>query len=428
MAYDIKIIRTWVEHPKGTRKNGKKKKPVFRVLYFNELSQKQVKMSKTIEKNTPQARNNARKSIIQKIRKKYERFESQSLSIGELAQKYYDYMNGSKSGFHYQTRYQYTQHVKNFIASLDPTILADNIKITFFNEYFDQLSAKHSYSYVNARRSAITSLYRFGIDYGYAHSNPLSGYKLRRKQKPKLVDPEDKYFKPSELKLIFEYLDKIGRYDYLDLFEFMYLTGMRLGETTALFPSNIHFKYGKYYASIVGTQISKHSSANARVKNKALNKDNLKPVIEKQNMTKTYKGTRMVELDSDAVAIYKRHKDNTSYLFTIGDGVKNTQKMPSYTIGHPFQNAAVNQFLKKIAARTGLKKNSKFLTSHVFRHTYISRMASYGVKFDMDFLSSIGHKDINTTRDVYTHVNSINHKKLEQGYKSIDNWIRNQKR
>lgn len=428
MAYDIKIIRTWVEHPKGTRKNGKRKKPVFRVLYFNELSQKQVKMSKTMEKNTAQARHSALDSIMQKIRKKYERFESRSLSIGELAQKYYAYMNSQKSGLHYQTRYQYTRSIKSFIALLDPTILADNIKITFFNEYFDELSTKHSYSYVNAMRSAIISLYRFGVDYGYTHSNPLSGYKLRRKQKPKLVDPEDKYFKPSELKLIFEYLDKIGRYDYLDLFEFMYLTGMRLGEATALFPSNIDFKYGKYYANVVGTQIAKHSSVNARIKNKTLNKNKLQPVIEKQNTTKTYKGTRIVELDSDATAIYKRHKNSTSYLFTIGDGVKNTAKISYSTIGNPFQNATVNLFLKKIAARAGLKKNPKFLTSHVFRHTYISRMASYGVKFDMDFLGSVGHKDITTTRNVYNHVNSINRKKLEQGYKNIDNWIRSQKR
>ena len=232
MSYDIKIIRTWVEHPAGTQKNGKKKKPVFRAVYFNELTLKQAKMSVTLDKETPQAKRAALGKIKKKIQAKYHQFEIKSVSIGELAKKYYEYMESEKSGLHYQTRYQYIKNVEQFISGIDPTILASNIKITYFNGYFDDMLVEYSYSYVNTRRSAITSLYRFGVDYGLTSNNPLANYKLKRRRKIKSTvgnNIEDKYLEPSEIKSLFKYLIDVGRYDFLDLFAFMYLTGMRLG-------------------------------------------------------------------------------------------------------------------------------------------------------------------------------------------------------
>lgn len=414
MSYDVKIERTWVEHP--IDKDGNKK-IVFRAAYFDELSQKLKKPSRTIKKETTQAKNKALNDIIESIKKRYDRYENKSLSIEELSKEYIQYLDSGERGLHYQTTYQYKAHIKQFLNEIDdPSILANNLERTYFNKYFDKMLPKKSYSFVNVRRSAISSMYNFGLDYGYAKVNPLAGFKLKGSNRPQLEILDNKYFTPKELEAILSYYQSLGRYDYVDLLEWLYLTGMRIGEACALYPSDIYHTNGIYYAKIVGTQILIHHEENRRIKGQKVNKNLQHPVVHKQDTTKNWAGTRLVRLEPEAVKIYQRHKNSKTYLFTKQSSPAPGLSEKSY--GQPFRGQSVTRNLSKIAKdKLGITKK---VTSHVFRHTYVSKCASYSIPFDEKFLSQIGHKNIMVIRSIYDHANSVNSQSLKEGFTKLD--------
>lgn len=406
MTYEVKILNGWVE-----KRNGKL---AYRVDYFNELTQSVKRKQKKIDKDTPQARNKARQIIIVEIQKMYEKFEHSTLTLQELKDRYDEYIDSGKSGLHYQTGYQYKSNVKQFLIDVNTHILADNIQVSYFNKYFDKMfAAGKSYSYVNLRKAAIANMYQFGLDYGYLKANPLIGYKLHHRREPaKLIATEDKFFTPDEMQKLLEHFKHNLREDYYDLIEWLYLTGMRIGEAVSLYPSDIIVRNGKYYAKVVGTQI-------------AIHKEDGTGHIEKQSDTKTLNGTRFVELEDKAIKIYERHKNSKSYLFVTQSKTARGLKKSAY--GKPFRanqvyqaigRAAKKQKIEKLKIDQGKKGN--IATSHMLRHTYVSREAAYGKSFDMDFLEQIGHGDEKITREIYNHINRINKEDLKKGFMKLD--------
>lgn len=415
MAYQVEIRNDWVE--RTITKTGKEGL-TYRVEYYNELTQSVKRKSKKITRDTPQARRKARQLIIADIQRMYEEFEHSSVTLQELRDKYADFIDSGRSGMHYQTGYQYKFNVDKFIEDVDTTILADNIQTSYFNSYFDKLFAEgKSWSYINVRKSAISNMYQFGVDYGYLNSNPLALYKLHHKRTPaKLIPTEDKFFTPDEMRKLLNYFKEHLRFDYYDLVVWLYVTGMRVGEAVSLYPRDIIERNGKYYAKIVGTQIAVHGK-------------DVKEHVTKQYETKTYKGTRLIELNDEAVRIYNRHKNSKSYLFV-------TQSKPARGLrrsawGKPIRTnqvyleivlASSKLKIGKVAQtdETDSKKKKMSFYTHMLRHTYVSRCASYGIPFDLDFLEQIGHDDDKTTREIYNHINRMNKEELAKGFKALD--------
>ena len=141
-------------------------------------------------------------------------------------------------------------------------------------------------------------------------------------------------------------------------------------------------------------------------------------------MTKNEAGMRNIALNDTAVAIVNKHLNTSaqSYLFKLGNNVDDTKiKIPKRYLGNPFQNKTVNKLLGRFVPAAGIKKN---ISSHAFRHTYISKIASYNDEFNLTFLSDIGHKDFSTTQTIYNHINSVNREALAKGYHSIDDWLK----
>lgn len=411
------IANFWIEE----RKNNKGE-TVYRarVSYFDELTHSLRKKSTTISKNTPQSRKRAQKLLLEKIQKEYDSFGTFSLSLKDLRDKYFDFIGSNKSGLHYQTGYQYESHINLFLKDVDGSILADEIKTQFLNKYFDQMFANgKSWSNVNVRKSAIYSMYQFGVDYGYCQNNPLLGYKLRREQAANLEKTENKYFTGDELRKILQSYIHAKRYDMVNLIEFIYFTGLRIGEAVALHPDDIIKIDDQYFCKVDGTQILIHNSKKPPKSNvpfKERTKQAYKKTItQKQDFTKSKNGMRFVKLGKPAVEIYKRSLDGNDFLFH--KQLITVTGLRKDTLGQPFQAAAVNKLLKRTAKKCEIQKN---ITTHFLRHTYVSREASYGVSFDYDFIRQIGHKDAKITHEIYDHINTINHEKLKKGYLRLD--------
>lgn len=422
---EVQIKRSWVEHV--TTKSGEEKLN-FRIYYFDELSHKWRKKGKRILKDTPQARRKALNELERDIKRNYDRFSTQSYTLGKLRDAYIEHVASGESSLRYQTAYQYEANLNQFFKTIDPKMMADEVTTAFLYKYFNKEFAKGlSYSTVNNRRNAISSLYQFGIEYGYCHTNPTLPVKLKRRiNDMSLVKTEDRYFTADELRKVLLYYKHFHRQDVMDLIEFIYFTGLRIGEAVSLYVTDVFKSGGKYFCRVDGTQVMIYNKGKAPKSNrtrKEISSFRGKGVsrIIKQRATKTNSGMRFVELDEPAVAIWKRcKKRGKKYMFAITDYP--VRYVNSEDRGNPFTAKMLNQSLKNAAKKAGI---SKKITTHFLRHTYVSKQASYGTVFNYDFIRQIGHADASTTHDIYDHINTINHDDLAKGYHKLDEDIAN---
>ncbi|MCT2871875.1 integrase [Limosilactobacillus fermentum] len=72
---------------------------------------------------------------------------------------------------------------------------------------------------------------------------------------------------------------------------------------------------------------------------------------------------------------------------------------PSYT-HTPIQISALNTFLRTAAKRLEINKP---VSSHIFRHTHISKLAALGVPMYV-IQQRVGHSNSRVTQEIYTHV------------------------
>lgn len=68
--------------------------------------------------------------------------------------------------------------------------------------------------------------------------------------------------------------------------------------------------------------------------------------------------------------------------------------------GYPFVTKTILTRMNRILDKTNIKKNA---TPHIFRHTHISMLTEAGVDMPT-IMAKVGHEDIETTMNIYTHV------------------------
>ena len=99
---------------------------------------------------------------------------------------------------------------------------------------------------------------------------------------------------------------------------------------------------------------------------------------------------RDVALSKRAVELYRDRYDYAEghgYLFTTSHHT-------------PIQISALNTFLRTAAKRLEINKP---VSSHLFRHTHISKLAALGVPMYV-IQQRVGHSNSRVTQEIYTHV------------------------
>lgn len=101
---------------------------------------------------------------------------------------------------------------------------------------------------------------------------------------------------------------------------------------------------------------------------------------------------REVSLSKKAVNIIDSFTElnkylNTDYLFTTSKGT-------------PFQQNAINTYLRKLSKQLEIDKP---LSSHIFRHTHISKLAEIGSPL-YAIQDRVGHENSKITESIYLHV------------------------
>ena len=105
-------------------------------------------------------------------------------------------------------------------------------------------------------------------------------------------------------------------------------------------------------------------------------------------------------------------KKQRKELFKIGfNALSNDQLLFSNKNNEPLRPWLVQFWNRSVAKDTGIK----YITVHGFRHTHASLLFEAGTPMQ-DVKERLGHSDINTTMNIYTHVTKSEQKKTADNF------------
>lgn len=356
-------------------KNGKFKYSIrYRDPSFIGIRKKSI----TIAKNTTFAKTNAEKVVKRKIEEQLGQYSYTPITCEDLGKKLIDLWE--KNGVSYKTKRGYRSTLNNINKTFGKLVVAQITPIQinrFFNDllYKSNLSNSTAHVYFNV----FSQIFSYAKQFGYTKTNVMDEVQINYKDEKakKRYRVENWYLTDREIRTILDLCIEKKRPEYADLFLWMCLTGMRIGEACAIQIKNVHIDDKTYYVDITGTMISVVGHGEV-----------------KQFATKTAKSFRTISLPEQAVQIFKEHskgKKQDDFLFTS----KN-----SYSSKYVINSRTAESFLRRIRPHTHIKKH---ITSHIFRHTHVSKLAELG--FPLSYISKrVGHESEGITREIYLHV------------------------
>ena len=367
--------------------NGKFKYSIrYRDSSFKGIKKKSI----TITKNTTFARNQAEKAVKKKVEEQLEQYSYTPITFNELTPKLKD--QWEKQGLTYKTVRSY-ESTLNLINQKFGDKIISNITTVQINKFFNDLLYKDNLSNSTARIyfNVISKIFDYAKQFGYVQNNIINDVKINYKDEKakKRYRIENWYLTDDEVKIIIDYCLTKHKKVYADLFLWLYLTGMRIGEACAIQLKNIYLKQNTWYASVTGTMISVvgHSEV-------------------KQDTPKTATSRRTIALPNQAVDIYHRNSKNKTsndFLFTNSTNHK------------VIVSRSAETFLLRMRPHVKIKKN---VTSHIFRHTHVSKLAELG--FPLSIISErIGHSSEGITRQIYLHITEQTHKTYDDKIKNL---------
>lgn len=364
----------WVEKHKSGKVN-------FIERYRNPYTDKWNRVSVLMEKDTPRIRKEAQKYLDAKIAKKLHAMNSSEMLFTELLDEWW--------GFYQQElKRSSITSLRGNINELRETfaneILVTAIDPKYVQNYLDRLD--YSRNKKERLKSMLNLIFDYAVNLQIIEDNPSRRAKLPRVKKT-LEDwkkVNQKFLEEEELQnLLQELYRRPSTYRLALLAEFMSLNGCRISEAISIEPHNynaenkilqLHGTYDHSNGYRNGEKTSPKTLASYR--ETTMTKREIEILAELEFMNELEKNTN------------PRYKD-MGYIFTTKNGI-------------PIQINSFNLALKKANERLDkpIKKN---LSSHIFRHTLVSRLAGHNVPLKA-IMERVGHTDAATTTQIYTHI------------------------
>ena len=356
--------------------NGKYK---FFERYKDPYTEKLKKVSVTVEKKTPQARNQAAILLQEKINKK---LEDKNKNISDITFKelYDEFEDNWKNGVRESTIYA-ANHVKNEIFNqIEGDYLVRNIDRRLLQKVIDQLIKDgRSRNYTSKIKFKLNQIMKYALRMNYINSNEMLFVELPRKitTSDDLKKKRTKYLDQKEFNLFIKTLQKEALRDYrlnkyIRIAKVLFLTGMRYGELSAL----------SYKEDIDFSKKTIHIRHTYDFR------------LKKRTAPKTAKSDRIITAPQKVLDIIKEQiLENTKNGF-------DTDSIFIDTLGEPITSARVIIPLKNHGKKLGIDKN---ITTHMFRHSHISLLAELGIPLTA-IMDRVGHSDSKTTLEIYSHV------------------------
>lgn len=302
--------------------------------------------------------------------------DSQRL-FSELADEWFEqYKNTVRESTYVAQKLAYKKHIFPLFG---------NLKISRISIPYCQKQVNHWYSYYKKYSNLIgltSSVFKYALSLRLIRSNPMNAV-IRPKRK-KRID-EERYSAPYyEKEELLEFLEIAKNYPdpIYPIFRILAFTGLRKGELLALRWKDIDFE-----------------KRTLSVKQTLATCDKWEVKFQ---VPKTEKSLRTISIDSETLQVIKQWQlKQKEYFLKMGiKPAKNGEQLLFVSEENkPLYLDYVNHNLKIIIKENNLKR----ITPHGFRHTHCSLLFESGASLK-EVQVRLGHTDIKTTMDIYTHV------------------------
>lgn len=353
----------------------------FGERYKNPYTGKWQKVTILMDRDTPRTRKQAQKILQTKIAKKISTLESSEMSFTELFDSWWAF---HKQELKRSSIASLKGNIKEIRDTFGIDVKVTNIDPKYVQNYLDNL--KGSRNKKERTKTLLNQAFDYAVSLNIIQDNPARRAKLPRVKKT-LEDwkkIEQKYLEENEIQpFLKEFRRRPNTYRLALLAEFISLNGGRISEIVSIEPANINFEnrilqlHGTYDHTD-GYQNGEKTSPKtpASYRETFMTKREMEIIKEFQFMNEIEKNTN------------HRFKD-MGYIFTTKNGV-------------PIQTNSFNEAAKKANLRLE-RPIPKEITSHIFRHTLVSRLAENGTPLKA-IMERVGHSDAKTTIQIYTHV------------------------
>lgn len=353
----------------------------FGERYKNPYTGKWQKVTVLMEKDTPRIRKEAQRVLQAKIAAKLSTLESSEMPFTELFNSWWTF---HKQELKRPSIASLQGNVNEVREHFGIGIKVTKIDVRYVQHYLDNLEC--SVSKKERTKTLLNQAFDYAVSLNIIQDNPARRAKLPRVKKT-LEDwkkIEQKYLEENEIQpFLKEFRRRPNTYRLALLAEFISLNGGRISEIVSIEPANINFEtrilqlHGTYDHTD-GYQNGEKTSPKtpASYRETFMTKREMEIIKEFQFMNEIEKNTN------------HRFKD-MGYIFTTKNGV-------------PIQTNSFNEAAKKANLRLE-RPIPKEITSHIFRHTLVSRLAENGTPLKA-IMERVGHSDAKTTIQIYTHV------------------------
>ena len=364
----------WVEQHKSGKVN-------FVERYRDPYTNKWKRTSILMEKDTPRIRKEAQKILDTKITNLLNNLKTSEMLFTALLDKWW--------GF-YQQEIKRSSiaslrgNIKEIRESFGLNVKVVNIDPKYVQTYLDNLDCSRNKK--ERHKSMLNLAFDYAVDLNIIKDNPSRRAKLPRIKKT-LEDwkkIEEKYLEEDEIQpLLKELYRRPNTYRLGLLSEFMSLNGCRIGEAVSIEPTNYNFE--TRILQLHGTYDHTEGYRNGEKTTPKTLASYRETIMTNREMEILKELEFMNELEKNTNLRYR----DMGYLFTTKNGV-------------PIQTNSFNLALKAANERleTPIRKN---LTSHIFRHALVSRLAENNVPLKA-IMDRVGHTDSKTTVQIYTHI------------------------
>lgn len=347
----------------------------FSERYKDPLTGKLRKVTISLPKKTKFETKKAQIALEAKIHKRLQQVQDgnikRGITLGQVIDEWEPIYKSQVKENTWTTFEPIKKHIKKYIGF---DTLVDKITPKYLAHIYEDMLYKYGFNNAPVKnvKSKMTSILKFAYKRDYVSTAPVrvADVKWKPEKQNKIAN---KFLETDEAKAVLNYVYMHNEQQGA-IFEWQYLTGMRIGEVLGMQVKNIVKENDQYFANVTGTVLYTGRKINDYIK---------------QGSTKTASGQRSVLLPKRAVEIYdkwKQGKKPNDFLF-----MHNNQFFSYTTLNRQLDNA-----------KCFLHINKK-LTTHTFRHTHVSELAALGVPLYI-IEDRIGHANSATIREVYLHV------------------------
>jgi|SRR5690554_499315 len=263
-----------------------------------------------------------------------------------------------------------------------------NIDFLYYQDFISSLIDDYAHNTIRDYHTTANMIFKHAKTARIIKELPSTGITLPKK----VLTVEEIENEPIEEKLLVrkeldEFLDvvvKRGKELDLEVFYLLAFSGLRSGELCALKWSDINFE--KNTIRITKNLYSATGGMRRYELTTPKNKGSIRTIQIEQAIIDLLK------------TLHKRQKDHIKkYPNEIEHNGNFIFARPN---GHPYNQFKVLQRMESLLKHTNITKNA---TPHIFRHTHISMLAEAGVDIKV-IMDRVGHDDIETTLQIYTHV------------------------